>query len=115
MTGLSSAMPPKPLVSRHFRSGHDGGVMLGTLSRMTLVRAVRHTLCSGRRGEQVAPRQTAERAAGQAPGAGGVDVAGARLLVIDDERRILDFVARGLRAEGYTVEVAEDGPQGLAE
>ena len=38
-----------------------------------------------------------------------------RVLLIDDERRILDFVARGLRAEGYTVEVAEDAPQGLAE
>jgi DNA-binding response OmpR family regulator len=63
----------------------------------------------------VASRQAAERAAGQSPGAGGVEVAGARLLVIDDERRILDFVARGLRAEGYTVDVAEDGSQGLAE
>src|SRR5438445_1040473 len=73
--------------------------------RRALVRAVRHTLCSGRRGETVASRQAAERAAGQSPGAGGVEVAGARLLVIDDEQRILDFVARGLRAEGYTVEV----------
>ena len=53
----------------------------------------------------MASRQAAERAAGQSPGAGGVEVAGARLLVIDDEQRILDFVARGLRAEGYTVEV----------
>jgi DNA-binding response OmpR family regulator len=62
----------------------------------------------------VASRETAERAAGQTPaGAGNVEVAGARLLVVDDEQRILDFVARGLRAEGYSVEVARDGKAGL--
>jgi DNA-binding response OmpR family regulator len=35
------------------------------------------------------------------------------LLVIDDEQRILNFVARGLRAEGYTVDVALCGREGL--
>ncbi len=62
----------------------------------------------------MASRETAERAAGQTPaGAGNVEVARARLLVVDDEQRILDFVARGLRAEGYTVDVARDGQAGL--
>jgi DNA-binding response OmpR family regulator len=36
-----------------------------------------------------------------------------RILVIDDEDRILDFVARGLRCEGYEVDVADDAPDGL--
>jgi two-component system copper resistance phosphate regulon response regulator CusR len=36
-----------------------------------------------------------------------------RILVIDDEDRILDFVARGLRCEGYQVEVADDARRGL--
>ena len=62
----------------------------------------------------MASRQTVERAAGQAPGgAGSAEVAGARLLVIDDEQRILNFVARGLRAEGYVVDVAQCGREGL--
>jgi DNA-binding response OmpR family regulator len=33
--------------------------------------------------------------------------------VIDDERRILNFVSRGLRDEGYVVEEAADGRVGL--
>jgi len=36
-----------------------------------------------------------------------------RILLIDDEQRILDFVSRGLEAEGYSVEVAADGDAGL--
>ncbi len=36
-----------------------------------------------------------------------------RLLVIDDEQRILDFVRRALQAEGMTVDSASDGEQGL--
>ena len=36
-----------------------------------------------------------------------------RILVIDDEDRILDFVARGLRCEGYNVDVADQARQGL--
>ena len=36
-----------------------------------------------------------------------------RILVIDDEPGILNFVSRGLRAEGYDVETASDGVAGL--
>jgi DNA-binding response OmpR family regulator len=36
-----------------------------------------------------------------------------RILVIDDEPGILNFVSRGLRGEGYTVDVAADGVAGL--
>ena len=35
------------------------------------------------------------------------------LLVVEDEERVANFVARGLRAEGYTVTVARTGPAGL--
>jgi DNA-binding response OmpR family regulator len=37
-----------------------------------------------------------------------------RILLIEDEVRILSFLARGLGAEGYSVEGATDGRQGLA-
>jgi DNA-binding response OmpR family regulator len=40
-------------------------------------------------------------------------VGSARILVIDDERRILDFVSRGLRAHGYAVEAVADPADGL--
>lgn len=36
-----------------------------------------------------------------------------RILVVEDEPRVADFVSRGLRAEGYVVEIARDGRQGL--
>jgi DNA-binding response OmpR family regulator len=36
-----------------------------------------------------------------------------RILVIDDEFKIADFVRRGLTYEGYTVDVAYDGESGL--
>jgi two-component system, OmpR family, copper resistance phosphate regulon response regulator CusR len=36
-----------------------------------------------------------------------------QILVIEDEARILAFVARALKAEGYTVGVADDGEEGL--
>lgn len=36
-----------------------------------------------------------------------------RLLVIEDEPRISSFLAQGLRAEGYGVDVAADGARGL--
>jgi DNA-binding response OmpR family regulator len=36
-----------------------------------------------------------------------------RILVIEDEPRILAFLARGLEAEGFTVDGAGDGPAGL--
>ena len=36
-----------------------------------------------------------------------------RILVIDDEQRILNFVRRGLEAEGMAVDTAQDGDEGL--
>ena len=36
-----------------------------------------------------------------------------RILVIDDEQRILNFVRRGLEAEGMTVDSALEGWEGL--
>src|SRR6266498_2681083 len=36
-----------------------------------------------------------------------------RILVVDDESHILDFVSRGLRREGFSVDVAADGKTGL--
>jgi DNA-binding response OmpR family regulator len=39
--------------------------------------------------------------------------ASARILLVDDERRILNFVARGLRAQGYVVDAASDAAEGL--
>lgn len=37
-----------------------------------------------------------------------------RILVIEDEERILDFLRRGLSYEGYQVDIAPDGTAGLA-
>jgi hypothetical protein len=36
-----------------------------------------------------------------------------KILVIDDEQRILRFVVRGLRAEGFAVDAADNGADGL--
>ena len=36
-----------------------------------------------------------------------------RILMIDDEPRILDFVSRGLRSEGFDVDIAPGGAEGL--
>jgi heavy metal response regulator len=35
-----------------------------------------------------------------------------RILVIEDEKKIADFVRRGLKEEGYSVDVAGDGEEG---
>lgn len=35
-----------------------------------------------------------------------------RILVIEDEKKIADFVKRGLKEEGYAVDIAYDGEQG---
>jgi DNA-binding response OmpR family regulator len=37
----------------------------------------------------------------------------ARILIVEDERRIASFVAKGLRAEGHTATVVGDGREGL--
>ncbi|HEY4872400.1 MAG TPA: response regulator transcription factor [Candidatus Dormibacteraeota bacterium] len=39
--------------------------------------------------------------------------AGGRILLIDDEPGIRNFVSRGLRGEGFTVDLAADGDSGL--
>ncbi len=36
------------------------------------------------------------------------------ILVVEDDARVADFLLRGLRAEGYRVELARTGPEGLA-
>jgi DNA-binding response OmpR family regulator len=36
------------------------------------------------------------------------------ILIVEDDDRIADFLIRGLRAEGYRVQRAADGPTGLA-
>jgi two-component system response regulator MprA len=38
-----------------------------------------------------------------------------RILVIEDDERILQFLRRGLTYEGYRVDTALDGPEGLAQ
>ena len=48
-----------------------------------------------------------------APPAGTVGM-GIRILVVEDEDAIADFLVRGLREEGFTVERAADGDDGLA-
>ncbi len=35
-----------------------------------------------------------------------------RILLIEDEKKVADFVARGLRAERFAVDIAEDGTSG---
>ena len=36
-----------------------------------------------------------------------------RILVVEDEKKIADFIKRGLKEEGYAVDAAYDGEQGL--
>lgn len=38
---------------------------------------------------------------------------GIRILVVEDEFEIADFIVRGLREEGFTVEHSHDGHDGL--
>jgi len=44
---------------------------------------------------------------------GSTEAGGLRVLVVDDEESILDFVELGLRYEGFDVELAKDGPGAL--
>ena len=37
-----------------------------------------------------------------------------RLLLVEDEKKVADFVARGLRSESFAVDLAYDGPSGWA-
>jgi two-component system response regulator MprA len=43
----------------------------------------------------------------------GREVTNMRILVVDDHPEIRSFLKRGLAYEGYTVDLAEDGPQAL--
>jgi len=36
-----------------------------------------------------------------------------RILIVEDEKKIADFIKRGLKEEGYAVDAAYDGEQGL--
>lgn len=36
-----------------------------------------------------------------------------RILVIEDEKKIADFIKRGLKEEGYAIDIAHDGEKGL--
>lgn len=36
-----------------------------------------------------------------------------RVLLVEDDERIVDFVQRGLKAEGYSVEVARSGQEAI--
>src|ERR1700731_4766451 len=45
-------------------------------------------------------------------GRGSESVASGRILLIEDEPGIVDFVQRGLEAEGFAVEAALDGTEG---
>jgi heavy metal response regulator len=36
-----------------------------------------------------------------------------RILIIEDEKKIADFIKRGLKEEGYAVDIANDGENGL--
>ena len=66
-------------------------------------------LLQGRRAEReaTAREETDEAAEGRAAG-------GVRVLVVDDEETILEFLGMGLGYEGFTVETATDGPAALA-
>lgn len=37
-----------------------------------------------------------------------------RILIVEDDSRVSSFLVRGLKAEGYSVQLATDGEQGLA-
>ena len=37
------------------------------------------------------------------------------ILVVEDDPRVADFLVRGLKAEGYAVQLARTGPDGLAQ
>lgn len=43
-----------------------------------------------------------------------MDIGYTRILLVEDDQRIVDFVQRGLKAEGYAVEVARSGLEAIA-
>jgi DNA-binding response OmpR family regulator len=57
-------------------------------------------------------RERASRPAADRPSASAVTLDAARVLLIEDEPGIVDFVSRGLGTEGFAVEAATDGIEG---
>src|SRR5438105_760035 len=55
------------------------------------------------------------RAPALAAGVGPSIVLLMRILIVEDERSIADFIERGLRSEGYAVTSKHDGESGLIE
>jgi two-component system, OmpR family, response regulator len=43
-----------------------------------------------------------------------MDIGSTRILLVEDDQRIVDFVQRGLKAEGYAVDVARSGLEAVA-
>lgn len=37
-----------------------------------------------------------------------------RILVVEDEKKVASFIEKGLEEEGYAVDIAGDGEEGLA-
>ena len=35
-----------------------------------------------------------------------------RILIVEDEKKIADFIKRGLKEEGYSADIAHDGEKG---
>jgi DNA-binding response OmpR family regulator len=58
-------------------------------------------------------RSERERAAEPSGAAAAPGVVAVRILVIEDDRKIASFLQRGLREDGYAVDVAHDGTEGL--
>src|SRR5690348_10524617 len=58
------------------------------------------------------PRASRARTSSAADAARGSAPAPARVLLVEDEPGIVDFVRRGLEAEGFAVESALDGVEG---
>ena len=59
-----------------------------------------------------APAAPLSGTAGAGEGRAGADTGAPRLLVIEDEPGIVDFLRRGLQAEGFEVETVMDGLEG---
>src|SRR5437763_15801357 len=59
-----------------------------------------------------APAAPLSGPAGAGEGRAGADTGAPRLLVIEDEPGIVDFLRRGLQAEGFEVETVMDGLEG---
>jgi len=73
---------------------------------------VRRRLDDERGGHALRPPREEEGAVGSAPASG--DNGEVRLLLVDDEERLTAALRKGLTADGFAVDVASDGVEGLA-